>query len=98
MSHVEVQQNVKPDPVIKATGWFATVGSVAELGGARHKGDWQSVDCRASYGTCLTSPEKIDELTFAKKRGALEVRVVRCATALNRSPEMKRRVARNICN
>jgi len=33
MSHVEVQQNVKPDPVIKATYWFATVGSVAERGG-----------------------------------------------------------------
>ena len=33
MSHVEVQQNVKPDPVIKVTYWFATVGSVAERGG-----------------------------------------------------------------
>jgi hypothetical protein len=30
MSHVEVQQNVKPDPVIKVTYWFATVGSVAD--------------------------------------------------------------------
>jgi hypothetical protein len=33
MSHVEVQQNDKPDPIIKATYWFATVGSVAECGG-----------------------------------------------------------------
>jgi hypothetical protein len=33
MSHVAVQQNLQPDPVIKATYWFATVGSVAERGG-----------------------------------------------------------------
>ena len=32
MSHVAVQQNLQPDPVIKATYWFATVVSVAERG------------------------------------------------------------------
>jgi hypothetical protein len=82
MSHVEVQQNGKPDPIIKTTCRRQLLDGLPGYAKPRVR------NVKRAY------PDN----DVCEEMGALKVRVIRCATALNRLPEMKHRVVRNICN